>query len=357
MRGWGFHGFILGDILGRRSSIYLASGFLTIGGALQASSFTLSHMIVGRIVSGLGIGINTTTIPMWQSETCKPEHRGKLVALQLTFLVFGFVLTNWMNFGFTYITHMQVSWRFPLAFQCALAIGTAALLPFMVESPRWLCLKGRHSDARQAIARLLAKPSTAAEVSESLQIIAEVVSHEQDIQGTGWRELLAGGPQQTFRRIALGAGVNFMQQMGGINVIAYYLPVVLTRSFGFSNRMALMLSAFDSMQWMFWAAMAITVIERVGRRRLLIFGAAGQSLCFAMATIGLGIGTYAMNCVAVAFIFLYYFFFVCILQASKFVDLPYHADHTRASHSWQFPSCIRQRLTPTARAILEAPLQ
>jgi MFS family permease len=86
-----------GDMLGRTKSTMMGCLVVAIGGLLQASSFTLPHMIVGRIVSGIGIGINTTTIPMWQSETCmRPSLRGRLVAIQLTTLVFGFVLTNWM---------------------------------------------------------------------------------------------------------------------------------------------------------------------------------------------------------------------------------------------------------------------
>lgn len=105
-----------GDPLGRRKSVILGCTFLVIGGTLQATSFSLAHMIVGRIVSGLGIGVNTTTstyliestdiqgdtdlsspaVPMWHSETSRPEIRGRLVAFELTSLVFGFVLTNWM---------------------------------------------------------------------------------------------------------------------------------------------------------------------------------------------------------------------------------------------------------------------
>ena len=101
-----------------------------------------------------------------------------------------------------------------------------------------------------------------------------------------------------------------MQQMGGVNVVAYYLPVVLERSFGFSPRMSLILSAIDSMQWMFWAGIAIAVIERIGRRKLLLFGATGQGVCFAVAAVGLGVGGKTANGVAVAFIFLFYLFFV-----------------------------------------------
>ena len=63
---------------GRRFSIALACLFCLVGGILQATAFTFPHLIIGRIIAGLGIGIYTITVPMWQSETCNPRHRGKL---------------------------------------------------------------------------------------------------------------------------------------------------------------------------------------------------------------------------------------------------------------------------------------
>lgn len=307
----------IGDMLGRRRTIALGCGFLVVGGILQATAYTLPHMIVGRVIGGLGIGCNTSTIPMWQSETCKPSLRGKLVAVQLTFLVFGFVLTNWMNFGFTYLPNNPVSWRFPLGFQSALAIGTACMLPILVESPRWLCLKDRQQEAQVVLSRLVAKPVDDPDVQDLLHIMVTTIARERAEGQITWREVFHNGSQQTFRRILLGAGTSFMQQMGGVNVVAYYLPVVLERSFGFSPRMSLVLSAADSMQWMFWAAMAYFVIERVGRFKLMLFGAAGCSMCFAVAAAGLGVGGNVANGVAVGFIFLYYFFYVCTSSTSN----------------------------------------
>ena len=138
----------------------------------------------------------------------------------------------------------------------------------------------------------------------------ETIAHEKAEGEIGWREIFHNGRQQTFRRILLGMGANIFQQIGGVNVVAYYLPVVLERSFGFSPRLALILSACDSMQWMFWGTMAIWTIEKFGRRRMMLFGASGCSLCFAVAAIGLGVGSKASNAVAVASIFVFYFFFV-----------------------------------------------
>jgi MFS family permease len=208
----------IGDILGRRRSVALGCALVGVGGILQATAFHLPHMIIGRIIGGLGIGVNTTTIPMFQSETCKPSLRGKLVSVQLTFLVFGFVLTNWMNFGFTYIPNNPVSWRFPLGFQSALAIGTVFLLPMLAESPRWLCLKDRQQEAEVVLSRLVAKPIDDPEVQDLLHVMVITIARERADGQITWREVFHNGSQQTFRRILLGAGTSFMQQIGGVNI-------------------------------------------------------------------------------------------------------------------------------------------
>jgi hypothetical protein len=118
------------------------------------------------------------------------------------------------NFGFSYITHNEVSWRFPLAFQSFLAIATAGIVPFVVESPRWLLLKDREEDARFVIARLLAKPADHQDVREALEIMLETLAREREQGQIGWREIFHNGKQQTFRRICLGLGADFFQQLG-----------------------------------------------------------------------------------------------------------------------------------------------
>jgi len=108
--------FFVGDRYGRKRAIALACLAVFIGGAIQASSYRLVQMIVGRIVAGVGIGLNSATIPMWQSETSKPEHRGTLIAIQLVLVIFGIDMTQWVNLGFTYVTNNEVSWRYVILF-------------------------------------------------------------------------------------------------------------------------------------------------------------------------------------------------------------------------------------------------
>lgn len=123
-----------------------------------------------------------------------------------------------MNFGMTYIQHQQLSWRFPLGFQALLALGTGLFIPFLVESPRWLCLKDRHEQAAAALARLYGKPVDDPEVREQLDIMIETIAEERAEGEIGWKEVFRNGKQQTFRRICLGAGANVIQQIGGVNV-------------------------------------------------------------------------------------------------------------------------------------------
>lgn len=300
----------IGDVIGRRKTIALACAWVILGGIIQSSSYSLAQMIVGRIFAGFGVGMNSVAIPMWQSETCKPEHRGKLIAIQLSVVIGGIALSNWINLGFSYVLDSDVSWRFPLAFQAFIALAAMALVACMPESPRWLCTKDRHAEAQVIIGRLLAKSSEDSEAVEQLQLIISSIAHEKELAGVGWRDVFSNGPQQNFRRIVLGAGTSLMQQMGGINVVVYYLPVVLTSSFGFDRRQALILSACDFMSLVFWGCLAMLVIDRWGRKRLMLLGAFFQSICFAVAAAGLGVGTKASEAVAVTAIFLYHVFFV-----------------------------------------------
>ncbi|RFU26077.1 hypothetical protein B7463_g10261, partial [Scytalidium lignicola] len=308
-----------GDKLGRRRSIALACTTIIIGGALQSCAFSLPHIIVARIITGVGTGINTTAIPLWQSETSKPQHRGRLISLQLILLIAGLVIASLINLGFTYANQdKDVIWRFPLAFQCFFAFVTIGLVSFMPESPRWLVLKDRTDEARQVIARLFAKPQDSQEVNDSLALIVDAVEWERMEQKPGLREVFSGGRQQTFRRILLGAGPSFMQQVGGTNVIAYYLPVVLVNSFGYSARFALVLSVVDFILFGVWAFVGTLLVDRVGRKILLMIGAFGQSVCFGMAALGLSYGTKPMGAFAVSWIFIFYVF-----QGTSYLNIPF----------------------------------
>jgi hypothetical protein len=96
---------------------------------------------------------------------------------------------------------------------------TLALLPLMVESPRWLCFRDRHAEAQIVLARLAAVDPEHPIVMGELRVISETIEAEKAGGKVGWREVFSGGEHQNFRRIILGAGTSVFQQMGGINVV------------------------------------------------------------------------------------------------------------------------------------------
>ena len=120
----------------------------------------------------------------------------------------------------------------------------------------------------------------------------------------------------TVRRLLLGMGAQMMQQLSGINVTSYYLPTVLISSVGFTNRMARLLAACNSVSYLAFGFIGAPNVERWGRRKMLMYAAAGQCFCYLIITVLLRYnekpGYAAKDEVAkgsVAFFFLYYVFF------------------------------------------------
>lgn len=131
---------MIGDYLGRKKSILLGTAIMTVGAIMQIAAFSTTVMVVGRIIAGVGNGINTSTAPVWQSETSKASWRGKLVVIEMILNIAGFSLSNWMTYGFSFVGG-PISWRFPLAFQLVFVIILFATVPWLPESPRWLIAK------------------------------------------------------------------------------------------------------------------------------------------------------------------------------------------------------------------------
>lgn len=294
-----------GARLGRTKAIWWGCSILSVGGILQASSFHVAQMIIGRFVAGVGNGMNTAVVPVWLSETCKPQYRGRLLVLALVLNQVGNAIAAWLNFGLGYIPTQSVSWRFPLAFQCAFAIITVLMLPFLVESPCWLVQKGRHEQARIVIARLMADSPEADAAELFYNDIVEGLRHENEAAHSAWRTLLHSDSLHSRRRVILGAGTQFMQQWGGINIINYYLPVVFG-SLNVSRRMALILSGCNVINLLCSSAVGALFIDRYGRVPLMFWGALLQAACFAFVAAGLAIGGFQWSAVAVSFVFVYF---------------------------------------------------
>lgn len=89
----------VGNFLGRRRTIFLGCVTMATGAILQCTAFHLPHFVVARIVTGVGNGMNTSTVPTWQSESCKAHDRGKMVMIEGMLITGGITLSYWINYG------------------------------------------------------------------------------------------------------------------------------------------------------------------------------------------------------------------------------------------------------------------
>lgn len=214
-------------MLGRKKSILLGTTVMSIGAILQITAYGVPQMIVGRIVAGLGNGMNTATAPVWQAETSKAAWRGKLIVIELILNIAGFSLSNWITYGFSYVPG-PVAWRIPLAFQFFFIAILFATVPWLPESPRWLIAHDMVEPAEQILADLEAKDICDPYVVTESKEIQWAVEYERE-NGVGWLDLLRGRSKAgtcTIRRLILGGGAQAMQQLAGINVCSsYHIPI------------------------------------------------------------------------------------------------------------------------------------
>lgn len=206
----------LGDKLGRIRTMAAGSVLVIIGSILLSSSFSLPQLIVGRLVLGLGFGMLTATVPVWQAESSPAEHRGALVVLEGLFASIGLAISQAIDLGL-YFAEGSVSWRFPLAMPILFAFIILAALPIVPDSPRWLVKKGRIEEAKAVLAIL-------EDASEDSPLVHENISKMQTslaVIETGrgdFGALLYNGESRLLNRTLLAMFSTFSQQINGIGV-------------------------------------------------------------------------------------------------------------------------------------------
>ncbi|RGP61469.1 putative sugar transporter [Fusarium sporotrichioides] len=308
-----------GEYFGRRKCILMGCVVLSIGAALQASAFGIPQMIVGRIVAGLGNGMNTSTIPVWHSELMKANNRGKGLAIELAINIFGVMLSYWVDYGMSFVSN-DAQFRFPLAFQIFFAILTFIGILLLPESPRWLINHDRHEEAREVLWSVRKNAKSISKDDESVcRAIAEIqhaINEEREAaQTSSFKAMWKNGEQKFLYRTMLGIGGQFMQQLSGINLITYYAPVIFQESVGISHNLSLLLAGFNGVAYFFSSLIPIWIIDRLGRRKLMMFAAAGQAVCMAVLAGTVSTGQPGPGIVAIVMLFLFNFFFAVGLLA------------------------------------------
>ncbi|KAI1352159.1 general substrate transporter [Xylaria sp. FL0043] len=266
----------ISDKLGRKRMIMLGTSIMVIGAALQASATTLPHLIVGRIITGIGNGGNTSTVPTWQSETSRSHKRGKLVMIEGALITGGITLSYWIDLGFSFAPG-TVAWRFPLAFQIAFCLFILAFVWNLPESPRWLILKHREDEARDVLAALADTSLDDPIVENEFLAIKETVL---EMSKGKFSDLFKMTQDREFHRTLLAYVNQVFQQVSGINLITYYAAVIYS-GLNLSGFLSRLLAALNGTEYFIASWPAVWLVDRVGRRKLMLFGAAGQAATMA----------------------------------------------------------------------------
>ena len=277
-------GTIVGALIGGRSADYFGRrkllffiGILYILGAL-GTALAPSHLVlmIFRFVGGLGVGLSSVCAPIYTAEIAPAKVRGRLVGLVQFNIVLGILVAYLSNYIVAQIVHdPQIAWRWMLGVMVVPSVLFLVFLVAVPETPRWLMAKG-HEEKAIAISRRLC--NTVEESDEQIQEIRD--------------QLAAAGSQATlsqfftrryFKVIALAFFIAMFNQLSGINAILYYAPEVMKQA-GADDNAALLMSVGVGLMNLIATMAALTVIDRIGRRSLMIVGSIGYLVSMGFLT-------------------------------------------------------------------------
>jgi SP family galactose:H+ symporter-like MFS transporter len=256
-------GGILADRLGRRRLLIITAVVFGLGAIGAALAPDTAWLIAARVVAGTAIGIASFVAPLYISEIAPVEIRGKLVSINQVALTSGIVISYLIDYAFA--GSQAWRWMFALAVIPAAAFGVGLI--FIPNSPRWLVGCGHVDQARAVLQRIRGPEQVESELSAIRHSVAQQKEH--------WSELL--GPLLRPAMI-VGVGLAIAQQITGINTVIYYAPTIFKFAGLSSASVAILASVGVGVVNVVLTVVAMQLIDRVGRRPLLLVSLAGMAL-------------------------------------------------------------------------------
>jgi MFS family permease len=220
--------FFIGDRLGRLNMMWIGAVWMIVGTVIAVTAFGphwgFGQFIISRVVSGVGTGMLTATIPSWVAECSKSHNRGFLICMEASTVAVGTVIAYWVDYGCAQVDS-SFSWRFPIALQSVFAFVVIWGALTMPQSPRWLVAHGQDEQALRVIAALNGTTMDHPAALEQRRIILESVNATLMSKASA-KDLLQSGKKQNLRRMIIGASSQVHQQLGGCNAVIYYATIL-----------------------------------------------------------------------------------------------------------------------------------
>lgn len=270
---------LLGDRFGRRRILLASAILFAVSSVLTGWANVFSSFIFWRILGGTAIGLSSNISPLYIAEISPAAIRGRLVSLNQFAIVVGILLAQVVNWRiarpvpdrissalFLQSWNVQYGWRWMFTAVAVPAIVFMLTSIFIPESPRWLMAKGKEAGARETLTRI----GGVAYAESELQGIAHALAREAGNRRS-WSDLLRPGVRKV---LVVAVLLAFLQQWTGINILFNYAAEIY-RSAGYgSNDIFLNIVITGTINLVF-TVLAMAIVDRIGRRRMMILGCAG----------------------------------------------------------------------------------
>jgi MFS transporter, SP family, arabinose:H+ symporter len=259
---------IPGEKWGRRDSLRILAVLYLISAIGCGLARNWAALVVFRVIGGLAIGGSSVLGPMYIAEIAPAKYRGRLVGLFQFNVVFGILLAYFSNYLIGTIGLGGAEWRWKLGIAALPAAIFLVMLFGIPRSPRWLAKNGRVEEAREVL-RITGEKNYEQELQDIVASI-DAEHHAGDTLFNGKYGL----------PIFLAVSIAMFNQLSGINAILYYLNQIFAQA-GFSKVSSDLQAVAIGATNLIFTMIAMTMIDRVGRKKLLLTGAVGTTLCLA----------------------------------------------------------------------------
>ncbi|OAM88334.1 sugar porter family MFS transporter [Termitidicoccus mucosus] len=258
-----------GDRLGRKRCLQWAGVLFFVSAAGCAVAWNFWSLVVFRVIGGLGIGGSTVICPMYLAEIAPPQWRGRLGAFFQFNIVLGILLAFLSNYIIGLLDFGAAEWRWKLGVEAAPALAFWLFLKGIPESPRWLVMAGRPGEAENVFVQTGA-PDAAAQIA-AVQASLEAEAGQRRVSVPLFQRIYA-------LPVFLAVSVAMFNQLDGINALLYYLNPIFGMA-GFDKVSGDLQSVAIGATNLVFTMLGMAVIDRVGRKPLLLAGAAGTGVC------------------------------------------------------------------------------
>lgn len=278
----------LSERLGRKPILLMTSILFMIGAAGTALAPNIGLFIVAKLIAGLGVGWAILVAPMYIAEIAPPKHRGWLVTFNQLNIVLGVSIAMFSNyFILNAIQDPNLNWRWMLGMGFFPAVLYFFLLFLVPESPRWLIQKGRVEEGKGLLGKIIGEQ----QANEEYTKIQQSLSNSNQEEKASLKELFARRMRYV---LLIGFGLGIFQQLSGINAVLYYAPMVFANA-GTGMDAAFLMAIAVGLTLTIATVISMFLIDRLGRKPLLIIGTSIIIVAFGLVTYGFNQGTYKLN--------------------------------------------------------------